>query len=328
MTMRYLALIFAQLLMLSLASAQSYTIRVANNTNLRASYSLDSAILASARAGTNLQVGGRHNRWLQISRDSRTYWMASWVSHRRVEQTASTQTQPVANIDNCCFVDRQCAADQEWTAGYWAYQRNECPSGQQATPATAPAGQPIDNCCFVNRQCAAEEEWKAGYHAFQYNNQCVAEPPAQDPSTGSFTNTHRIEIQGSEGFRRQIVAGLNLLQSRAVGWYNYVISRLRGVRQDLSQNYVYADTATRWMVMDFADQPPHWQPWVTHIEFIAQALVHEACHMGQEASGVEAEVECIEIELKATLEFAPNSHWVQESREWLTEVRAELRGQA
>ena len=104
--------------------AQSYAIRVVFNTNLRASYSLESAVLSSARAGTTLQVVGQHGRWLRVQRDGAEYWMASWVRHERVEQTQTQQQQ--TNIDNCCFVDRQCATDQEWVDGYWAFQNGQC----------------------------------------------------------------------------------------------------------------------------------------------------------------------------------------------------------
>ena len=92
-------------------------------------------------------------------------------------------------IDNCCFVNRQCATNQEWDAGWHAFQRNECPASQPAAPAapapvSAAAGQPIDNCCYVDRQCQSEAEWSDGYHAYQ-NGQCAAPaqpqpaPPAQ-----------------------------------------------------------------------------------------------------------------------------------------------------
>ena len=80
-----------------------------------------------------------------------------------------------AQIDNCCFVDRQCSSDQEWTNGYWAFQNGQCaapaPSGQ---PANSSA--PVDNCCGIDRQCSTDAEWLSGWRAYQ-NNQCAA--PAQ-----------------------------------------------------------------------------------------------------------------------------------------------------
>ena len=83
----------------------------------------------------------------------------------------------MAQTDNCCHVDRLCITNDEWVAGYWAYQRNQCPA--QAQPQASSASQPsadIDNCCFVDRQCTTDDEWVAGYWAFQ-NNECAA--PAQ-----------------------------------------------------------------------------------------------------------------------------------------------------
>ncbi len=136
--------LLANLLLLVFASgvslAQTYQIRVTYNTNLRASYSLDSAVLASAPAGTTLQVVQQFNRWLQISRDGSTYWMADWVHYTRLDQAPAAE--PAANertpsdIDNCCFVNRQCQTDQEWVDGYWTYQRNECPA---PAPSLEPA---------------------------------------------------------------------------------------------------------------------------------------------------------------------------------------------
>ncbi len=85
------------------------------------------------------------------------------------------------DIDNCCFVDRQCSTDQDWTDGYWAFQNNQCPAPAQSSapsssqPVSAAPAQ-IDNCCFVDRQCGSDQDWAAGYYAFQ-NNQCPA--PAQ-----------------------------------------------------------------------------------------------------------------------------------------------------
>lgn len=80
-----------------------------------------------------------------------------------------------AQPNNCCGIDRQCATDQEWNDGYWAYQNNQCQSSSQPQQSTQPS-QDVDNCCFVDRQCTTDEDWASGYWAFQ-NNQCNA--PAQ-----------------------------------------------------------------------------------------------------------------------------------------------------
>ncbi len=78
-----------------------------------------------------------------------------------------------AQVDNCCFVNRQCNTDSEWTDGYWAYHRNECPRGASAGQASASPPANVDNCCFVNRHCTTDAEWTDGYWAYQ-NNQCGA----------------------------------------------------------------------------------------------------------------------------------------------------------
>jgi len=118
---------------------------------LRASHSLDSPVVGTALAGDVLQVVGQYNRWLKIPRDGTTAWLADWVEYTRLDQQqASPAAEPApnqqqrANIDNCCFVNRQCHSDREWLDGYWAYQRNECPT--QPLPGLAPAptsGHPI-----------------------------------------------------------------------------------------------------------------------------------------------------------------------------------------
>ena len=78
-----------------------------------------------------------------------------------------------AQVDNCCFVNRQCNTDSEWKDGYWAYHRNECPRGASAGQASASPPANGDNCCFVNRHCTTDAEWTDGYWAYQ-NNQCGA----------------------------------------------------------------------------------------------------------------------------------------------------------
>jgi len=93
-----------------------------------------------------------------------------------------------SDIDNCCFVDRQCQSDQEWVDGYWAFQHNQCPApAQSGTTGGAPAQ--IDNCCFVDRQCQTDQDWTDGYWAFQ-NAQCAAPagsgaPTLSQPSSGA-----------------------------------------------------------------------------------------------------------------------------------------------
>ena len=108
--------------------------------SLRAYYSVESATVEKVLAGTTLQVVGRFNRWLKIDRNGNQVWMADWVSYTRVEdlvETTPTQPQTASNIDNCCFVDRQCSTDQEWRDGYWAFQENECAAPTQSRQQTS-----------------------------------------------------------------------------------------------------------------------------------------------------------------------------------------------
>ena len=114
--------------------------------------------------------------------------MADWIDYTRVEDSAqpSSQTATVAQIDNCCFVDRQCHSDQDWTNGYHAFQNGQCAAppqsqpGASAQPASIVPAQ-IDNCCFAGWQCNSDQDWTRGYHAYQ-NGQCAAPPHAASPA--------------------------------------------------------------------------------------------------------------------------------------------------
>lgn len=144
MTSRVVLVILSLFALVAPAAAQSYEIRVTWPTRLRESYSLDSAIAEVVHPGAVLQVAGRFNRWLKIDRNGRQVWMADWIDHVRLDQeqtgavgTGVAKAPAPAQIDNCCFVNRQCATDQQWADGYWAYQRNECPAAVVAGPAIA-----------------------------------------------------------------------------------------------------------------------------------------------------------------------------------------------
>ena len=102
----------------SVASAQEdYYIRTDSRINLRATYSLEGDLVETVPTGTTLHVVGRFNRWLKIERDGQTVWMADWVHYTRVDDGSQEQISiqespdPGSNqvVDNCCFVDRQCA---------------------------------------------------------------------------------------------------------------------------------------------------------------------------------------------------------------------------
>ncbi|MCY4538646.1 MAG: SH3 domain-containing protein [Chloroflexi bacterium] len=185
MKAKLLTTIIAVLLLCSLASAQGYDIRATGRNNLRAAPSLDGAFLETVPSGTVLHVVGRSGRWLQISRNGNEVWMADWVGYSRVEGGEPTASQPASNVpaqvDNCCFVDRQCNTEQDWTDGYWAFQNGQCAApAQSQTPAQPASSSPaqVNNCCFVDRQCSTDAEWTDGYYAYQ-NGQCPASSVTQ-----------------------------------------------------------------------------------------------------------------------------------------------------
>ena len=117
-------------------------------------------------------------------------WNNGYFAYQNGQCAAPTQTQTQTQtstqttstgpslIDNCCYVDRQCNSDEQWTSGYFAYQNGQCSAPSQSqSPApsqpvsTGPAQ--IDNCCFAGWQCNTDEQWSNGYQAYQ-DNQCNA----------------------------------------------------------------------------------------------------------------------------------------------------------
>ena len=190
MKAHFFAAMTAVFMLCSAAMAQDYHIRTDHHTNLRASYSLSARIVETAAPGTALHVIGRNNRWLQINRNGIEVWMAEWVGHTRIDTggQTSSQTGTTAKIDNCCFVDRQCNSDREWTDGYWAFQNGQC-----AAPAQSQSGDLYADSGYQQRvklttavtligNAIADQEWIHGYWAYQ-SNQCAA--PAQSQSGAS-----------------------------------------------------------------------------------------------------------------------------------------------
>lgn len=116
--------------------------------NIRESATTASRVAATARAGDSFAVLSSQRGdiwcWLQIDKG----WLAKTS---RVSSTQSTGAAPQANlpqqpdINNCCFVNRQCESDQQWTDGYFAFQRNECPVSApvQTQSSSAYAGMTI-----------------------------------------------------------------------------------------------------------------------------------------------------------------------------------------
>jgi hypothetical protein len=95
-----------------------------------------------------------------------------------------------AEINNCCFIDRQCNTNHEWVSGYYAFHNNQCAAPQPqhaASPQASPlrgASNSINNCCFAGWQCNTNDEWVSGYYAFQAN-QCDSSQSSWRPRSGA-----------------------------------------------------------------------------------------------------------------------------------------------
>lgn len=312
MRSRIIAVFVSAFLLHGMAVAQNYPIRVTFNTNLRAAASLQSHIVETAPAGTTLSVVGRDNRWLQINKNG-TVWMANWVRHSRVEDSAPTQTQTAANIDNCCFVDRQCYSDQEWVDGYWAYQNGQCAApaqtqAQVSTQTVSVDSSAVNNCCFIGWQCASDDDWVEGFLAHQ-TNQC------KHPG---------IAIEGSPGFLRQMEQALDLLQNLSPKWYQYVISGLDRIRQTPGGK-ISVHVQSRHLDLSYADDLPPGRDLYEHALYTGTVFIHEACHVfryeaGLESGGLEGERACVETEVAALLEYAPDSPEVHNNRRVLANI--------
>ncbi|MDE2950843.1 MAG: SH3 domain-containing protein [Chloroflexota bacterium] len=345
MKLRLIAMIFA-LLFCNLAAAQSYTIRVTHNTNLRASSSMDAAVLTSAPAGATLQVVGRYNRWLRVQRDGNEYWMAGWVRHERVEAAqVQAPAQPASNIDNCCFVDRQCNTDQDWNDGYWAFQNGQCAAPAQTRPQTQPQAstQPVaasppvgvDNCCFVDRHCQSDQDWDDGYWAFQ-NGLCAAPGQVQgnvDQNVDQIEYMRNaLRIEGSERFLNEVNSALDLLKARAPHWYAYTVAGYDWILEVPDLVWIsHPPDVSVWLF------PPDFGYYGNTIGF-AGVLVHEACHLYQRQAylqlgappellamveGLEAERECFAKEIEAVEDIAPNYYGLPSMRNTLANIDKE-----
>ena len=353
MKAKLLVAMISILALCSVATAQEYHIRTSGRNNLRAMPSLDGVFLETVPAGTVLHVVGKFGRWLKINRNGNEVWMADWLGYSRVEGSEPTASQPASNVpaqvDNCCFLDRQCNTNVDWENGYWAFQNGQCaaPSRTQpvaTTPVTAPLD--VDNCCQVNRQCHNDDDWARGYYDFQ-NNQCAAAPTTSTaPITGPipedvdnccFVNWEchseqdyvsgyerfkynlchvspiegGINLDGSGEFRGQVKGALQLLLDRAPKWYSYAISGLHVIRERPGRS---ASVTSQYGVMKV-------DPGRHSTYDLAAVIVHEACHShrysaGLNSGGYRGERDCTTKEVEVLHILAPGSHELQHE-EWL-----------
>ncbi|MDE2858954.1 MAG: SH3 domain-containing protein [Chloroflexota bacterium] len=288
----------ALFLFCSLASAQSYAIRIAFDTNLRAAASLQARVVETAPAGTSLNVIGSDNRWLRVNRNGSEVYMADWVTYTRVESSGETQSalRPASNIDNCCFVDRQCHSNEDWINGYQAFQNGQCaaPAVTQTQTSTQPNTSQVDNCCYLDWNCASDDDWLAGFHAFRLK-QCL----------------HRgLAIEGNKAFVAKIERALDILKRRAPAWYDYSIRGLDKIKEVPASVHTGVHVAGR----TFNISPIHTvdRPGERTALWLAGIIVHDACHVHQFEAGLAyshlaGERACLEIQLEALALIYPNT---------------------
>ena len=282
--------------LLSVIAGQSYHIRTKHRTNLRASGSLAARIVDTARPGTTLQVIGSLNSWLRINRNGKEVWMAEWVDHSRIDGSVQTQS----SIDNCCFVDRQCSSDHDWTAGYWAFQNNQCSTAAASQPpksntgATSAAPE-VNNCCFLGWQCSSDQQWDRGYHAYQ-NNQC----------------DYPVAIEGSEAFIVQVQKALDMLKKWAPEWYAYATSGLSRIREvpDEQGSGAWLDERR----FDIATRHAFSRAGAGGVIWLAGIIVHDACHVhrdeaGLQSGGRDGELACLQAQLPALEAIDPRDRY-------------------
>jgi len=273
MRAKIFAVLIAGCVLCAVSYAQEYFIRSNRGLNLRTAPSLNADIAETVASGELLQVVSKFNRWLKIDRSGREVWLAEWVDYSRVDSNEPTGSQqPTSQVDNCCYVDRQCNTDLEWVVGWHAYRNNQCGASAQQQPQTsaAPVGNVpanVDNCCHVNRQCATEQDWTNGWAAYKFL-QCRSDIP--------------IPIEGSQAFINWMSGFLNQLRNEAPQWYHYVITGLRNIREASTGSgksgvYAYPETGTANYLTSLM-----WELTSAEaMEFIPSSLVHEACHVHQ-----------------------------------------------
>ena len=332
-----LSLLLALVLALP-AAAQDYQVRANRGLNLREGSSLDSRVVDTVRSGAILQVVGSFNRWLKIERNGRTVWLADWTDFSRVSgaSPAAQPAQPAQPIDNCCFVDRQCASTDDWTDGYWAFQRGQCPAPQQpaSSQPAAPvsispqpaSGRPqplrpesviaqlpysvtdwsrvgapgVDNCCQVGWDCQNDTEWLRGFEVYQAS-QC---------------HHNAVNIEGSPAFVAVFRDAFERLRVHAPHWYSYTIAGLHGIKELPNHSGGGVHPHTRTYVQECCGHALG----ENDVYAFMGNMVHEACHLHMWNRGLAVaswtnELPCVESQLYATEAADPldrQSRWLRD----------------
>ena len=278
-----------------LAIAQPYQIRVTHATNLRASYSLDSAVLATASAGATLQVVDHYEDWLAIDRGGETVWMADWVEYTRLSPAHDlpdltdlkpSEYPPQPDIDNCCYLDRYCATDEEWEAGKRSFQNNLCAADQSIS------------CCDRGWLCTFDFDLYSGKWFWQHNGFC---------SSPELSVYDGVIIEGSDRFIYRVKSALDLIKSGSPEWYAYSISGALKIRElSNSRTLTGSGAPGRSMNLLLRDTRPE--------DWLAAAIVHENCHIQRMLAGLRDEIEwqaeepvCDSVAINALHAIAPGS---------------------
>jgi len=211
-----------------------------------------------------------------------------------------------SDIDNCCFVDRQCRTDKEWEDGYWAFQNKECsaptePVSNVVAPPqqTTVAESEVNNCCHIGWDCQTENEWIHGYNTYQ-SKQC------ENPG---------VSVIGSDHFKAVILEALRQLKNRSAYWYLYTIDGLDNIREQPGDR-IFVTTRSAdvsWSADSYAISS-------ADLGTVAALLVHEACHVhrgraGLQPGGLVGERACLQIEIQVldVLGLSPGRrNWLQE----------------
>ena len=299
------------------------TAYVTGAMNIRQRPSTASQVVAKAQAGDyfNVTASIRSERWcwLNVSRgwlanttrvqSTKPQYPASTRSTASVKQTTTPQTP--SNIDNCCFIDRQCSTDHEWESGYWAFQNNQC--GAQVSPlilessaVSSDSTAIVDNCCQIGWNCNNYHDWQTGFIAF-HTNQC---------------QHYGIEIEGPDSFAAQLHATLDLIQERAPNWYAYIIDGLTKIRYDPNapRSAVYSHSGT-WHV-----PPSDFESWGDMVSIVG-SLAHEACHVhlhmaGRVSGGLGGERACLATQIEAARAVFPTGR--EYYLNWATNLLANI----
>lgn len=128
-------------------------------------------------------------------------------------------------------------------------------------------------------------------------------------------------IEGSRTFRIWVNGGLELLQTKAPQWYDFVINATRKIRELPPGAGVHVQSQTHETAWDSKDYPS-----ALKIFTIAREMAHEACHIYRYLAGNpewnpaeprHSERECVEKELEVGQiidlynRFGRHGHWRQ-----------------